>query len=226
MVAKLDTEQCQRCGALLRLEDLYCANCGAPVPEPAASGRPRSEQDSDGYGRRRAAPWAERADPGHEPGPSWYASGPGSDPTWWEQPLSQRPVRSYSAQPAYPRTGSSRWWAAAAPLGIIAGALFSAGILSFVIPLLVWQIQRGKDDFAATYGRETFNALLSLVCYVIVAAITAVPLAILTVGIWIPIILVAGIGGVLIFGLSLIIAAVRALNEQPFRYPLTIRFFR
>ena len=226
MVAKIDTEQCQRCGAPLRLEDLYCANCGAPVPEHAAAGRSRTGYEDDGPRRRRAAPWAERTDPGHAPDPSWYASGPGSDPTWWEQPLSQRPRRSPAPQPAFAHSGASRWWAAAAPLGIIAGAIFSAGILSFVIPLLVWQIQRGKDDFAATYGRETFNALLSLVCYVIVAAITAVPLAILTLGIWVPIILVVGIGGVLVFGASLIVAAVRALNEQPFRYPLTIRFFR
>ena len=225
MVAKLDTEQCQRCGAPLRIEDLYCANCGAPVPEQSVSGPSRSGYGSGGS-RRRTAPWSERVDRRDEPDTPWYAPGPGSDPTWWEQPLSQRPMRSYSAQPAYPRTGSSRWWAAAAPLGIIAGAIFSAGILSFVIPLLVWQIQRGKDDFAATYGRETFNALLSLICYVIAAAITAVPLAILTLGIWVPILLVVGLGGVLVFGLSLVVAAVRALNEQPFRYPLTIRFFR
>lgn len=218
----LDTEHCQRCGAPLRLEDLYCSNCGAPVPEPSSRAAASS---AAGPRRRRSTPWAERIDDWDPKAGQGQASRPTyADPTWWEEPLSQRPMRSYSTPSRLPP--DSRWWAAAAPLSVIVGALFSAGVLSLVCPILIWQIRKDRDEFSAAFGRETLNALLSFVLYIFVALITAIPLAILTIGIWIPLLILVGIAGFATFAISMILATVRALNEQPFRFPLTIRFFR
>ncbi len=229
MATNLDTGQCQRCGANLRLEDLYCANCGAPVPEQ----RPRSaagKQDTAGPGPARrgrgAAPWS-------EPEPwaarqSWQERTSVPEPTWWEEPPSQRvSTRSGgNSLAAPPVPDSSRLWAAAAPLGIIAGAILSAGLLSFVIPLLVWQLRKGSDEFASDYGRESLNAMLSLVVYALIGVVIAIPLAIVTLGLGLIVLaFAAGVVG-LVFLISLVMATIRALNCQPFRYPLMIRFFR
>lgn len=226
MATNLDTGRCQRCSANLRLEDLYCANCGAPVPEPS----PRTatgKDDVTGSGSVRRgqppAPWS-------EPEP-WRGEGSRTDPAWWDEPPSQRTPKRYSQGgflPTAPRTVSdtSRLWAAAAPLGIIAGAIFSAGLLSFVIPLIVWQVRKGSDDFASGYGRESLNAMLSLVVYTLVALVIAIPLTIVTLGLGLIVLaFAAGVVG-LVFLVSLVIATIRALNSQPFRYPLMIRFFR
>lgn len=225
MAINLDTEQCQRCGANLRIEDLYCANCGAPVPEHSprsATGKRDGVSGVHGGARRArpAAPWS-------EPAP-WQDPAVGPDPAWWEEPPSQRRPRPYSGGnlASRPVSDTSRLWAAAAPLGIVAGAIFSAGLLSFAIPLLVWQVRKGNDPFAADYGRESLNAMLSLVVYGLVGLLVAVPLAIVTLGVGL--ILLAFAAGVvgLVFLVSLVIATIRALNSQPFRYPLMIRFFR
>ncbi len=229
MATNLDTGQCQRCGANLRLEDLYCANCGAPVPEQ----RPRSvagKRDTAGPGPARrgrgAAPWSE-PEPWAER-PTWQERTSVPEPTWWEEPPSQRVPNRYggSSLAASPVSDSSRLWAAAAPLGIIAGAILSAGLLSFVIPLLVWQLRKGSDEFASDYGRESLNAMLSLVVYALIGVVIAIPLAIVTLGVGLIVLaFAAGVVG-LVFLVSLVMATIRALNSQPFRYPLMIRFFR
>ena len=224
MATNLDNGRCQRCSASLRLEDLYCANCGAPVPEPGPRAS-TAKGDPAGLRRGRAAsPWS-------EPEP-WRDEGSRADPTWWEEPPSQRTPKRYSqggflpTSTDQPITDTSRLWAAAAPLGIIAGAVFSAGLLSFIIPLIIWQVRKGSDDFASGYGRESFNAMLSLVVYTLVAVVIAIPLAVVTLGVGlIALVGAAGVVGI-VFLVSLVIATIRALNSQPFRYPLMIRFFR
>ncbi len=212
---KIDTQHCQHCNARLRIEDLFCANCGSPVPEQG----PRSTRSPGG---RRAAPWSEHAvssDP-------W--SGAKTDPTWWEEPLSQRTPASYRSGDLQPAevSPSSRLWAAAAPLGVILGGFMSAGLLSFVVPLMIWQLRKGTDPLAADHGREATNAILSLFVYALIAVIIAIPVTLVTLGIGLVVMLfAAGVVGV-VFLVSLVLATIRALNNQPFRYPLMIRFFR
>lgn len=234
MSTALDRGICRSCGAPLRLEDLFCANCGAAVPD--VEPRPR----------RRRVDVTPAARPWGEPG-SWGDPAPGPDappwgdqrgwgdraatptPTWWAEPPSGRaPARYDSPYPAtpVPVSDGSRFWAAAAPLGIVAGAIFSAGLLSFVIPLLVWQLRKGTDEFAAASGRESLNAMLSLVVYGLVGVVAAIPVTLATFGIGLIVMaFVAGVIG-LVFLVSVLVAIVRALNSQPFRYPLMIRFFR
>ena len=210
---KLDTQHCQHCGARLRIEDLFCANCGSPVPEVG----PRASRTGS---RRRPAPWDESG--------AWDAPVGKQDPTWWEEPLSQRiPARSRSDALVQPEIStSSRLWAATAPMGIILGALMSAGLLSFVVPLLIWQLRKGTDPFAAEHGREAINAVLSLFTYAVIGVIIAIPVTLVTLGVGLLVMFfAAGVIG-LVFLISLIVATIRALNSQPFRYPLMIRFFR
>ncbi|HEV2529601.1 MAG TPA: DUF4870 domain-containing protein [Thermomicrobiales bacterium] len=210
---KVDTQYCQHCGASLRIEDLFCANCGSPVPEHS----PRSGRDGTG---RRAAPWSEPD--------AWAPAGGKQDPTWWEEPLSQRsPIRYPSSELVQPEVSTaSRLWAATAPMGIILGAFMSAGLLSFVVPLMIWQLRKGTDPFAAEHGREATNAVLSLFVYAIIGVIIAIPVTLVTLGVGLLVMFfAAGVIG-LVFLVSLIVATIRALNSQPFRYPLMIRFFK
>lgn len=82
--------------------------------------------------------------------------------------------------------------------------------LSFLGPLIIWLIKREEDAFVEFHAREALNFQISVLIYGIVMAITIVGIVLL-----IPL-------GIFVF-VAAVVAAIRAANSEPFRYPLTIR---
>jgi uncharacterized protein len=97
----------------------------------------------------------------------------------------------------------SRGWAVAAHLVPLLG-------LSFIGPLVIWLIKREEDSFVEVHAREALNFQISVLIYGIVMAITIIGIVLL-----IPLAIFAFVAAV--------VAAVRAANGEPFRYPLSIR---
>lgn len=97
----------------------------------------------------------------------------------------------------------SRGWAVAAHLTPLLG-------LSFVGPLVVWLIKREEDPFVEVHAREAMNFQISVLIYGIVMAITIIGIVLL-----LPL-------GIFVF-VAAIVAAIKAANGEPFRYPLSIR---
>lgn len=96
-------------------------------------------------------------------------------------------------------------------LGAFAGLLVPFGHL--LAPLVVWLLKRNESDFVADHGRESLNFQISVSLYGIVAGLLTLVLI-----------------GYLLLGLlvifdfvAVVIAAVRASNGEPFRYPFTLR---
>lgn len=110
-------------------------------------------------------------------------------------------------------TNEVRNWALAAHLSAFLGAWVA---LAFLGPLVVWLVKRDEHPFIAMHAREALNFNLSVLLYFIVGVVLAFVL--------IGFLLLAALG-VAWFVLT-IIAAVRASNGQPYRYPLTIRLVR
>lgn len=83
-------------------------------------------------------------------------------------------------------------------------------------PLLVWLLKRNEFPYVDEQGKESLNFQISISIYGIVAAI----------------LILVFIGFVLLFALAafqlvmVIIAAVKANEGNPIRYPLTIRFLK
>lgn len=119
-----------------------------------------------------------------------------------------------SELPTSPSPGLSpqvRNWALGAHLSALIGAVVW---LAFLGPLVVWLVKRDEHPFIAAHATEALNFNLSVLLYSVVAAILAVVL------IGIPILI-----GIAIAWLVLtILAAVKAVNGEEYRYPLTIRF--
>lgn len=97
----------------------------------------------------------------------------------------------------------SRGWAVAAHLVPLLG-------LSLIGPLVIWLIKREEDPFVELHAREALNFQISVLIYGIIMAITIIGIVLL-----IPLAIFAFVAAV--------IAAVRAANGEPFRYPLSIR---
>lgn len=106
-----------------------------------------------------------------------------------------------------------RNWALAAHLSAFAGAWMA---LAFLGPLVVWLMKRHDHPFVATHAREALNFNLSVLLYAIVGFV----LIFMLVGF----LLLPLIG--LMWLVFTVVAAIRASNGEPYRYPFTIRFVR
>lgn len=107
--------------------------------------------------------------------------------------------------------GNEKLWSILSHLSV-----FSFGI-GLVLPLAVHLAYRHESDFASDNAREALNFHLSLLLYSLCC---------------LPLIFLFGLGAVLIIVMGLaslilgIIAALKASDGLPYRYPLTLRFIR
>lgn len=95
------------------------------------------------------------------------------------------------------------------------------GLPGFVVPLVIWLMERDSDPYVERQAREALNFQISMGIYSTVLILLIGMLWIVAIGIFL--IPVLGVLWLLRFILC-IIAAVRAGDGRFFRYPLTIRF--
>lgn len=119
---------------------------------------------------------------------------------------------------------ADRQWAAGAHVAAVVLAMmtgWAAGVAGMVAALVVWFLVKDRYAFAAENAKEAFNFNLSMFLY---AAISVV-LVIFTLGLGlivaVPVWIVLG----LMWLICSIIAALKAWEGQPYRYPLTIRLW-
>ena len=104
--------------------------------------------------------------------------------------------------------------AAAAHLSTFTGLVIPFG--SVIGPLAVWLTRRHRDPFIDQAGREALNFGISIAIYGLVALVAALML------VGIPLLVVGVIAWVVVASL----AAVKASQGKPYRYPLTMRLVR
>lgn len=120
---------------------------------------------------------------------------------------------------------SDRQWAAAAHAAALFAALLTswvAGVAGAVAALAVWMLVRDKSAFAAEHAKEAVNFNLSMFIY----AAAAVVFSIFTLGIGL--IVALPLWGILalVWIVCTLVAAFKAYDGQPYRYPVTIRLFK
>ena len=133
-------------------------------------------------------------------------------------------------------TASDRHWAAAAPIAALAAAALThwfAGVAGTLAALAVWMLVRDKSAFASAHAREAANFNLSMFLYACAAGVIGIVLVgatVLTLGIGALVTIPAGI--VLLCVIAAIaltwlvcslVAAFKAWDGKPYRYPLTMR---
>jgi uncharacterized Tic20 family protein len=107
-----------------------------------------------------------------------------------------------------------RTTAVAAHLSTFAGLIVPFG--SVIGPLAVWLTRRHRDPFIDQAGREALNFGISIAIYGAVLLVAALML------VGIPLLIVGVVAWVVLASL----AAVKASQGQPYRYPLTLRLVR
>lgn len=185
----------------------------APEPPPAPEPRPWPTLGAD-WREATQQPHTQTAPP---PGHATWQPPPQQQ---WGQPPMYAPWHQPDA-PRYPGAripdAQARNWALAAHLS----PLLSVWIgLPFLGPLLIWLAKRDDHPYVAEQAREALNFNLSVFIYAVALVIGSIALSIVLIGLLgfllLPVLFVAW----LVLG---IVAAVKAANGEPYRYPFTIR---
>jgi uncharacterized Tic20 family protein len=125
---------------------------------------------------------------------------------------------SLSAEELDP-SGPSRDSRGLAAIAHLSSFVAFTGIPSFIGPLVIWLLQKDRDRFVAGEALEALNFNLSLLLYVAAAIIATIVTFGLGLIVIIPVALVAAPAWLVITA----VAASRAADGQPYRYPATIR---
>jgi uncharacterized protein len=141
-------------------------------------------------------------------------------PEWFRREPTMEAVSMQSLSPSL----SDRQWAAGAHAAALVAALLTswvAGVAGAIAALAIWMLVRDKSEFAAAHAKEAVNFNLSMFIY----AALSVVLVVFTLGIGlivaVPLWVVLG----LMWVVCTLIAAYKAYDGQPYRYPVTIRLF-
>ena len=135
-------------------------------------------------------------------------------------------------------SSNERQWAAIAHVAALVLALCTswvAGAAGMLGAGIVWLLKRDASPFVAAHAREAFNFNFSMFLYAAIAAVIAFVLVgttVLTLGLGAILTVPAGILLAIVIGavalmwlVCSLVAASRAWNGQPYRYPLTLRLF-
>ena len=120
---------------------------------------------------------------------------------------------------------SDRQWAAGAHVAALLAAMLTslwAGVAGAIAALVVWMLVRDKSAFASEHAKEAVNFNLSMFIY----AAIAVLLVIFTLGIGLIVALPMWLVLALAWIVCTLLAAFKAYDGQPYRYPITIRLFK
>jgi len=105
-------------------------------------------------------------------------------------------------------------WAVFCHLGAFAGYFFP--LANIIVPLVLWLTKKDESELVDDHGRESVNFQISMLIYMIAAAL----LTCLLIGIVL-------LGVLAVFNvIAVIIASVKAGKGEQFRYPLSIRFIK
>jgi len=122
--------------------------------------------------------------------------------------LPSEPSTTETTDPADVASDSRGWAVAAHLLPLMSIYIIGA--------LIIWLIKRDEDEFVEDHAREALNFQLSVLIYGLVSVI----LIIVIIGLF----MLLALG---LFSLVMsIIAAVKAANGEPYRYPLTMRMVK
>lgn len=162
----------------------------------------------------------------HEGSPPPHAAGP--PPGWHPDPQGGPHQRYWDGErwtediaptaAAQPALSSAKQWAVIAHLSALIALVVG---FTFLGPLLVYLLKRDEDPFLRAHAAEALNFNLSVFIYAAVGGLLTAILIIFLVGLLLlPLIFAAAIAWVVL----VVVAAVKANNGEPYRYPLTIRF--
>ena len=149
-----------------------------------------------------------------------------------QQPYGQQPHQpsapqsTYGAPPATVSPEDERTWGALSHAGAVIAMIFSAGFLGFVASIAVYVIYKDRGPFVRAHAANSLNIQITMFIWLVGLGILTIPIALLTLGLGLVVMLPALAAAFVIAGILHVIGAVKAYNGEWWNPPLTPRFVK
>ena len=102
----------------------------------------------------------------------------------------------------------------------------SAGFLGFLASVAVYVIHKARGPFVRAHAANSLNIQITMFVWLLVLGILTIPIALLTLGIGLVVMLPALAAAFVVAGVLHVIGAVKAYNGEWWNPPLTPRFVK
>ena len=132
----------------------------------------------------------------------------------------------YQTQPATMSPEDERTWGAISHAGAVVAMICSAGFLGFLASIAVYVIHKDRGPFVRAHAANSINIQITMFIWLVVLGIVTIPIALLTLGLGLIVMLPALAAAFVFAGVLHVIGAVRAYNGEWWNPPFTPRFVR
>jgi uncharacterized Tic20 family protein len=132
----------------------------------------------------------------------------------------------YQTQPSTMSAEDERTWGAISHAGAVVAMICSAGFLGFLASIAVYVIYKDRGPFVRAHAANSLNIQITMFIWLVVLGILTIPVALLTLGLGLVVMLPALAAAFVVAGILHVIGAVKAYNGEWWNPPFTPRFVK
>lgn len=156
---------------------------------------------------------------GQQPPSQPHGQQPHGQQPYGQQPYGQPGQSGY--QQAALRPDEERTWGMISHAGALGAMIASVGFLGFVASIVVFVLYKDRGSFVRSHAANSINIQISMFIWLVILAILTIPVAILTLGLGLLVMLPAFVVPFVIAGIMHLVGAVKAYNGEWWNPPFT-----
>ncbi len=141
-------------------------------------------------------------------------------------PTQGYPTQGHQQQPSTMSAEDERTWGAISHAGAVVAMICSAGFLGFLASIAVYVIHKDRGPFVRAHAANSLNIQITMFIWLVVLGILTIPIALLTLGLGLVVMLPALAAAFVVAGILHVIGAVKAYNGEWWNPPFTPRFVK
>jgi uncharacterized protein len=143
-------------------------------------------------------------------------------------PTGQQPAYQpgHQTQPSTMSAEDERTWGAISHAGAVVAMICSAGFLGFLASIAVYVIHKDRGPFVRAHAANSINIQITMFIWLVVLGILTIPVALLTLGIGLLVMLPALAAAFVVAGVLHVIGAIKAYNGEWWNPPFTPQFVK
>ena len=138
----------------------------------------------------------------------------------------QQTQTAYGAPAATMSPEDERTWGAISHAGAVVAMICSAGFLGFLASIAVYVMYKDRGPFVRAHAANSLNIQITMFIWLVVLGILTIPIALLTLGLGLVVMLPALAAAFLFAGILHVIGTLKAYNGEWWNPPFTPRFVK